>query len=172
MAERLRALLEQPLDARVASAVVALAAAALIGFAVVLALGLSGAASEPAAGPLHMDRFVPRRTAPLGPPPRPGLPGPARARSPRQDPQDEAGTTARLRADRELSGHRALQHLPYRHGGISVALVGARGERAVLRVRARTLAAARRGWRAFLRRYRDSGAAYLPVFEALGRHRG
>ena len=165
MAERLRALLEHPLDARVASAVVVLASAAMIGFAAVLALGLASAGSGSARGPAHLGRSAarPGKTS-LASPSRPKRTGSTRARPLRQDPQDRPGTAAHARADRELAGHRALQHLPYRSAGVSVALVGARGGRAVLRVRAGSALAARRGWRRFLRRYGDRGGAYLPVF--------
>jgi hypothetical protein len=51
---------------------------------------------------------------------------------------------------------------------VTVALAGALGSRAVLRVSAHTVGAARRGWRRFLRRYRDSGRTYVPVFDAKG----
>ena len=82
-----------------------------------------------------------------------------------QDPQDRRGSALARRSGRELASHRALQHVPYRREAVSIALVGARGTRAVLRVSAPTLTAARRSWRSFLRRYRDSGRAYLPRFD-------
>ena len=100
-------------------------------------------------------------------------PKPKRPSSRRQqDPQDERGSAASPRAARALQSHRALQHVPYRDGGLTVALVGARGSQAVLRVSAPTVAAARRGWHRFLRRYRDSGRAYVPIFKAVARHSG
>jgi hypothetical protein len=170
VAERLRALLEDPLDARVARAALALAAVALLGFAAVAALGLSGGRRETTPDAVRPAPVVSRqRGAPVGLIPSASIgPAPASARPRRQDPQDRPGTTAHLRAERELADHRALQHLPYRHAGIAVALVGARGPRAVVLVRAGSVAAARRGWRAFVRRYRDPGAAYLPVFVGRG----
>ena len=168
MAERLRALLEDPLDASVARAALALAAAALLGFAAVAALGLAGAHRGPASDPARPDSVASRqRGAAAGSQSSASaLPPPTSSGLRRQDPQDRPGSPAHRRARRELAGHRALQHLPYRRNGLSVALVGARGDRAIVRVGAPTVAAARRGWRSFLRRYRDPGAAYLPVFVA------
>jgi len=83
----------------------------------------------------------------------------------RQDRQDRPGTVAHHRAAEELAGHRALQHVPYRRAGVSIDLIGARGDRAVLGVRADTPAAARDGWLLFLRSFDDPGRAYLPIFE-------
>ncbi len=172
MIERLRALLERPLDPRLARAIVVLAAAVTLGFA---ALGLlagggssrapathprasgSGGAAWPSAARSARGSSLPRATV---------------TRPPRQDPQDRPGSAAQRRAQRALATHRALQHVPYRHGGISIDLVGARGDRAVLEVRAESIAAAHRGWRAFLRRYRDDGRAYLPRFRAGGARNG
>lgn len=165
MADRLRALLEEPLDPRVGRAVVVLASAILLGLAALFVL----AAREP-------DRAGPRgeAQAPAAAPSVPAAPlaadvegEPAESRPPqrRQDPQDEEGSLAARRAARALRSHRALQHVPYRSGEVRVVLAGARGDRAVLRVSAPTARAARRGWHRFLRRYRDSGRAYLPLFE-------
>jgi hypothetical protein len=163
--DRLRALLERPLDPRAGRAIVALAAAILLGFATLFALAAgeaprravprkptgSSAARRPARAPQTIEP--------------PALDAGSRARRlPRQDPQDEPGSAAAHRAARALRAHRALQHLPYSHGGVTIRIVGARGGRAVLAVGALTLAAARRGWRAFLRRYRDGGRAYVPRF--------
>jgi hypothetical protein len=89
-----------------------------------------------------------------------------------QDPQDRPGSPAARRADRELAGHRALQHVPWRHDGVSIDLVGASGSKAVLAVRGAGVADARRGYRAFLRRFHDDGGAYLPRFRARGDRRG
>jgi hypothetical protein len=89
-----------------------------------------------------------------------------------QDPQDNRGSAAARRADHELDRHRALQHIPFHHGAVAITLVGAKGPRAVLRVSAPTLAAARGGWRSFLRRYHDEGAAYLPRFRVSGGSNG
>ncbi|MET0557614.1 MAG: hypothetical protein ABW065_02930, partial [Solirubrobacterales bacterium] len=82
----------------------------------------------------------------------------------RQDPQDQEGSAAARRAARALASHRAFQHVPYRSDELVVELVGARGHRAVLRVSAATVQAARAGWRRFLRRYRDAGRAYIAIF--------
>jgi hypothetical protein len=163
--ERLRALLEHPLDPRLARAVVALACCVTLGFAAVMLLAETGASptvssEHPAAAPSSI-------VSPT--PPRPPL---AAGAAVRQDPQDRLGSAAHRRAAREIAGHRALQHVPYRAGGVVIDLVGARGDRAVLVVRATTLAAARRGWRAFLHRYRDDGRAYLPRFRTGGGLRG
>lgn len=170
MAERLRALLEHPLDPRVARAVVLLACVVLVGFALVTALGVAdgGQQSAPTSGrPVPAGTAAHKNSAPADPP------APARSRgrdrSPRrQDPQDEPGSPAAARAEHELADHRALQHVPYRRRGLTIALVGANGRQAVLRVSAPTLAAGRRDWRAFLYRYRDDGRAYLPRFHAAG----
>ena len=171
MVDRLRALLEEPLDPRAGRAVLVLASAILLGLAALFVL----AAREPdGAGP-RGEAQVPA-TAPSVPaaPPTGDVEGePAESRTPqrRQDPQDEEGSPAARRAARALRSHRALQHVPYRSGEVTVVLAGARGDRAVLRVSAPTARAARREWHRFLRRYRDSGWAYLPLFER-GRPRG
>lgn len=168
MADRLRALLEEPLDPRVGRAVVVLASAILLGLAVLFVL----AAREP-------DGAGPRGQAqpPAATPSVPATPSTGdvegeqtESRPPqrRQDPQDEEGSPAARRAARALRSHRALQHVPYRSGEVRVVLAGARGDRAVLRVSAPTARAARRGWHRFLWRYRDSGRAYAPVFGVRG----
>jgi hypothetical protein len=168
--ERFRLFLDRPLDPSAGRAILALAAAILLGVATLLLL----AGGEPDR------RASTRGTAEAG---APRLPAPSRVdrppsrgersrRAPRQDPQDDPASAAARRAARESRSHRALQHLPYRHGGLSVELVGVRGPRALLSVSAPTLAAARRGWRAFLRRYRDSGSSYAPVFRASRSRRG
>lgn len=167
MVDRLRALLEEPLDPSAARALVVLASAILLGFAglFVLAAGEEGrprSAAPQAASPL------------LTSPPPAVEPAPAEAHPPfhGQDPQDREGSPAARRAERALRSHRALQHVPYRRGGLKVELVGARGHRALLRVSAGTVEAARAGWRRFLRRYRDSGRAYTPIFQAGGSRNG
>jgi hypothetical protein len=162
MADRLRALLDRPLDPGAARAILAFASAILVGIAGLFVL---------AAG--QVDRPIPpvRPSASVSPP---DLAPPAAAETHRtespaaprrqQDPPDIDGSTASRRMARALRSHRALQHVPYRDGELRVALVGARGRRAVLRVSAPTVREARRGWRLFLRRYRDSGRAYIPTF--------
>jgi hypothetical protein len=161
MVDRLRALLEEPLDPRVGRAVVVLASAILFGLAALFIL----AAREPEVSTTVETPPAARSTsgsapADLAPAPTPEPPAARR----RQDPQDQEGSPAARRAARALASHRALQHVPYRSGELAVELVGARGHRAVLRVSAAAVPAARAGWRRFLRRYRDSGRAYLPIF--------
>jgi hypothetical protein len=168
MIDRLRFLLNRPLDPLAARAIVVSATAILLGFAAlfVLAAGEPGHSAAPG-----------RRAVPTQPQPARSF-GAARAEAApqaprashrrRQDPQDEKGSPAASRAAKALRSHRALQHVPYRHARLSIRLVGARGGRAVLAVSAPTIPAGRRGWRRFLRRYRDSGNAYLTRFEATG----
>jgi hypothetical protein len=167
MADRLRALLDRPLDPSAARAILAFASAILIGLAALFVLAASQ--GDPAT--------TPERPAPVVSAPGPAAPIEVAGDDPaphlRQDPQDIAGSAAARRAARALRSHRALQHVPYRSGEVRIALVGARGSRAVLRVAAPTGAAARHGWRRFLARYGDSGRAYVPVFDATrGRRRG
>jgi hypothetical protein len=166
MIDRFRFLLDRPLDPLAARAVVVLATAILLGFTAVFVLG----ASEP--GPSVAPR---EQAATAGSPPSqasgrvPAEVAPAPQPAPhrrRQDPQDEKNSPAARRAVRALRSHRALQHVPYRNGELMVVLVGTRGDRAELRVSALSARAARRGWRQFLRRYRDSGRAYVPLFKS------
>lgn len=171
--ERFRVFLDRPLDPSAGRAVLALAAAILLGLAALYVLG-AGESSH---------RTAPRPNAAILPAlhstPAPRVPGHApprqkgrQRRARRQDPQDERGSAAAEQAADTLRSHPALQHVPYRRGRLSVELVGARGRRALLSVSAPTVAAAQLGWRAFLRRFRDSGHSYLPIFEASGRRRG
>lgn len=168
MLERFRLFLDRPLEPSAGRAVLAFATAILIGLALLFVLAGSGSghrAASPANAPAHP---APGPTPARSQARRSTSGQPARKRSaPRQDPQDRKGTAAE-RASEELRTHRALQHVPYRHGRLRIELVGARSGKALLRVSAPTTGAARRGWRAFLRRYRDSGRAYLPLFEARG----
>lgn len=167
MADRLRALLDRPLDPSAARAMLAFASAILIGFAAlfVLAAGQGEGPHSPDRPPATASSPDPTGTvapaesdqAKRQPPPR------------RQDPQDIEGSAAFRRAARALRSHRALQHVPYREGDLRIVLLGARGRRAVLRVKAPTVRKARRGWRQFLRRYRDFGRAYVAVFAQRGR---
>lgn len=164
--ERLRALLEHPVDSRLARVVVLLACGVTLGFAVVVVLA-QPTAERPAAGRgASSGRSAPAPSPAISPPPRAG------GAPMRQDPQDRPGSAAHRRALQEIADHRALQHVPYRAEGVAIDIVGAHGNRAVLAVRATTLAAARRGWRAFLHRYRDDGRAYLPRFRTGGGLRG
>ena len=166
MVDRLRASLDRPLDPSAARSILALASAILLGLAALFVL----AGGEPDRPTSREDRpaaaspFVP--AAPVAEVEKEAVEHHSPAR--RQDPQDEKGSAAARRADRALRAHRALQHVPYRDGEVTVALIGARRSRAVLRVSAPTVPEARRGWRRFLRGYRDSGRAYVPVFKAAG----
>lgn len=165
MADRLRALLDRPLDPSAARAILVLASAILVGLAALFVL----AAREPDAPSISTQErpsSIGSRPSPIVPVDASGDQGDELRSSPRQDPQDVAGSAAARRASRALRSHRALQHVPYRDGEIEIALVGARGSRAVLRVSAATVRAGRRGWGRFLRRYSDSGRAYVPVFKA------
>jgi hypothetical protein len=163
---RLRAAAERPLDPATGRIVAILGGAVCVGFA---ALGATGSPRS-SARPAHAG--VPAVAPPLR---RTSVPGPS-TRSARgrrtQDPQDRPGSPAARRADRELDAHRALQHVPWRHAGASIDLVGARGPKAVLEVRAASIDDARRGYWAFLRHFHDGGRAYLPRFRARGGHRG
>jgi hypothetical protein len=167
MIDRLRFLLDRPLDPLAARAVVVFATAILLGFGVLFVLaGESGRSAVPGrqAVPTQPQAARSFGAAPAEASP----PAPRVSRHRRQDPQDEKGSAAGKRAAKALRSHRALQHVPYRHGYLSVRLVGARGGRAVLAVSAPTISAARRGWRGFLRRYRDGDRAYRPRFRADG----
>jgi hypothetical protein len=160
MADRLRALLDHPLDPNAARAILVLASATLVGFTAIFVL----AASQP-----ERPTSPARGSVEASPPPpasatvdeAPKSPHPAELR---QDPQDVRSSAAARRAARALRSHRALQHVPYRRGNLAINLVGAEGHRAVLRVSAPTRVAGRRGWRAFLRRFRDRGEAYMARF--------
>lgn len=164
MADRLRALFDRPLDPSAARAILVFASAILVGFAALFVLA-AGQPDQPTS---------PRHPSGAAAPPRPVLSAQAvEGNSPeghagprRQDPQDVEGSLAARRADRALRSHRAIQHVPYRDGEVRIELVGARGSRAVLRVGASTVRAARRGWRRFLRRYHDPGHAYLLIFQS------
>jgi hypothetical protein len=169
MADRLRALLDHPLDPSAARAILALTSAIIVGFAslFVLAAGegdsqVSGRKQEPSAQASQPGPAISAESNV-----EPELQG-----SPAQDPQDVPGSAAARRASRALRSHRALQHVPYREDELAITLIGARGSRAVLRVTADTASDARRGWYRFLRRYRDAGRAYIPVFAERGRARG
>lgn len=166
MIERLRALAEEPLDPEVLRTAVALAGSILIGLAafLALALGVPGPEAESRGGGAPAGMGAVRALPSSVGYPRGGR-TPLRSGR-RQDPQDIVGSPAAQRASRALRSVRALQHVPYRRGALAIELVGARGSRAVLRVSALTIPVARREWRRFLRRYRDSGRAYVPLFRA------
>lgn len=171
MVDRLRALLDRPLDPSAARAILVFASAILIGFAGLFVLAASEQDRQAATA---------ERSRPITSPPASAIPTAAsggerstpRSSTRKQDPQDVKGSAAARRAAQALRSHRALQQVPYRDGQLAIALVGARGGRAVLRVSAPTVSEARRGWRRFLRRYRDSGRAYAPVFKAAARRSG
>lgn len=159
MVERLRTLLERPLDPSVSRAMLVLALAASVGFAAVALLGGVGDRPSPVAHAGHGSS--PHRA---GPGHSPAAAAPRSAEVAGQDRQDRPGTAAHRHALGEVASHRALQHVPYRAGDLSIELVGAVRGRAVLRVNAPTLHAAKVGWRGFLRRFHDTGSAYLPHF--------
>jgi|GEM_PF-1000282 len=165
MVDRLRALLDHPLDPSAARAILVFASAILVGFAALLVLAV-GQPDQPTSSSGHPSTVA----SSLGPAAAiqqvEDNSAEGRAAPRRQDPQDVEGSAAARRAARALSSHRALQHVPYRPGELRIDLVGARGARAVLRVAAPTVRLAKRGWRRFLRRYRDSGRAYLPLFRS------
>lgn len=136
--------------------------------ATVAGLALLSGALEPGGGdggggraPHHHEK------APKASSPGPRL-GPAQTQRIRQDPQDRPGSAASRSAQRELREHRALQHVPYRADGVQITLAGARGGAPVLRVTAATRPAAQRGWLRFLRRFHDSGRAYVCRLVARG----
>jgi hypothetical protein len=163
LVERLRALLKRPLDPEVSRAMLWLALAASLGLAVVVLLGgfdHGTGGGTPTARTTTPGRGVaatPVRTAPTA------------AKVAGQDAQDRPGTEAHGRAAGEAAAHRALQHVPYSAGAVSVELVGAVRGKAILRVEAPSTTAARRVWRRFLHRFDDPGTAYIPRFEGGGR---
>lgn len=90
-----------------------------------------------------------------------------RTRVAAQDPQDRPGTAAAKRAAQALASHRALQHVPYRHGDVTIRLTAAvKNGKAILTVTAPTPAEAKAGYRRFLARYHDTGRAYRARFIA------
>lgn len=165
MIDRLRFLLDRPLDPAPARAVVVLATAVLVGFVAVFVLGAASSNRRVPPAPEAAETAQPRPGRFFGDVEVEAAPAaPSTPRRPEQDPQDEKGSAAAGRAAKALRSHRALQHIPYRSGHFSVHLIGAHRGRAVLAVSAPTISAARRGWRGFLRRYRDSGRSYAPRF--------
>lgn len=165
MVDRLRALLEEPLSPQARQAVVVLSCAILLGLSALFILAAREPASQPPVAEPRPDKSA-AGTAVAGAP----SPPTAAARQPwsRQDPQDQEGSPAARRAARALRSHRALQHVPFRSEALTIELVGARGHRALLRVTSGTIRAARLGWRGFLRRHRDTGRAYIPIFRTAG----
>lgn len=161
MVDRLRALLDRPLDPSAARTILILASAIFLGVAAlfVLADGKPNRPTSQEERPAVVSPSVP--AAPIG---EVDDQAADHRHIWRQDPQDEQGTAAARRAARALQSHRALQHVPYRDGAVTVTLAGARRGRAILRVIGPTVRAARNGWHRFLRRYRDSGRAYVSVF--------
>jgi hypothetical protein len=164
MVDRLRVLLDRPLNPRAGRAVVVLAAAISLGFA---GLGVLAGTAEHGSSSVSV---VARGEVPTAPVSEAGA-LPIEASAPRQahhrqDPQDDRESAAGRRAESALRSHRALQHVPFHGVGIAVTLAGARHGRAVLVVSAPTVASAHRGWRRFLRRFGDAGSAYVPIFKA------
>ncbi len=173
MIARLREIAGRPLEPGVGRGLVILAGAVCVGFAVLLGLGLfTPGAPRPTRRPSPRPPVA--RPAPTARPSAGGSPAPApafRTDRPAQDPQDRPGTPAARRASRQLATHRALQHVPWRRGGVSIRLVGAEGGRAILAVSGPTVAA-RRGYRSFLRIFGDDGASYRPRLRTRGARRG
>lgn len=166
---RLRALAERPLDPAIGRVVALLAGAVCVGFATVVGLGLLG----PGGGTAPRPEGRPRVAAVSPASATPVDHGTTTAsHRPAQDPQDRPGTPSARRAHHELATHRALQHLPWRRGALTIRLIGASGPKAILAVDARSLTAARRGYRSFLRAFDDHGLAYRPLFRARGGRRG
>lgn len=167
MVDRLRALLDRPLDPSAARAILIFASAIFLGLAALFIL----AGSEPDPMAPQQERSTSIHSVPVDPE-AVYDDAPTELRQPplhrRQDPQDIAGSAAAERAARALRSHRALQYVPYSAGDVTIVLAGARGSRAMLRVTAPTLPAARRAWHRFLRRYHDSGRSYVPVFKSKG----
>jgi len=169
MVDRLRALLDRPLNPSAARAILALASATLLGLAALFVLGVGQQNQPTSPGRPSLTASSPGPAAPIEA--VEGGSAKGHAAPHRQDPQDVEGSAAARRADRALRSHRALQHVPYRRDGLAITLVGARGDRAVLQVSAPNATAARRGWSAFLRRYHDRGEAYIARFVARGEGR-
>jgi hypothetical protein len=166
MIDRLRSLLDQPLDPNAGRAVLALASAIILGFGLLVVL----AGIEPSVSVRSAD--APRTPAARSPKTSPAaiyLGGPDHPHRHRpQDPQDRPETGAARRATAALRAHRALQHVPYQDGGFLISLAGARNGEAVLTVTAASKAAGRRRWHAVLRKYQDEGRAYIVHFRGRG----
>jgi hypothetical protein len=162
MIDRLRALLDRPLDPSAARAILVFASAILVGVAALFVLAAGQPDQPPSPGHPSVAAVPPSSVLPT--PAVEGNPADDQVAPRRQDPQDVEGSLAARRADLALRSHRAIQHLPYRRGELAISLAGARADRALLRVSAPNLPAARRGWSAFLRRYQDRGNAYIARF--------
>jgi hypothetical protein len=169
MIDRLHALLDRPLDPSAARAILVFASAIIVGLAALFVLAANEPEQPTSAGHPSAAVSSPNPSAAI----QAGEDNSVQdhAAPSRQDPQDVEGGLAARRAGRALRLHRALQHVPYRSGRLTVELVGARGQRALLRVTAGTVRAARAGWRRFLRRYRDSDRAYIAIFRGKNGHR-
>lgn len=157
MTGRLRELAERPVAPGAARAIVATALAVTVALGCVVALGLGA----------HRQLFArdDARHGEVGPGRPVAVPAAEAPDAARQDPQDRPGTAAHRRADRELATHRALQHVPWHRGEVSIRLIGARAARAVLSVVGPTTGVDRRAYRVFLRHFHDDGSSYLPRFE-------
>jgi hypothetical protein len=146
--------MERPVDPEVVRAVLATAVAVTIGLACLVGLSAGGpgrsAPDRRGATPPPIARPASSPTPAAGPSPHP-----------RQDPQDRSGTTAHRRVAHELATHRALQHVPWHHGGVTIKLVGAKDGKAILSVLGPGRPADRRARHIFLRRFHDDGRSYL-----------
>ena len=122
MIDRLRFLLDRPLDPLVARAIVVSATAILLGFAAlfVLAVGEPGRSAAPGRQAVPTQPQAARSFGAARAEAAP--PAPRASHRRRQDPQDEKGSPAAKRATKALRSHRALQHVPYRRARLSVRL--------------------------------------------------
>jgi hypothetical protein len=170
---RLRALAERPLDPATGRVVALLGGLVCVGFATLVGLGLLGPGGSTTPRPEERPRVAAVSAAETSAPTAPIDQGTTRSsHRPAQDPQDRPGTAAARRAHHELATRRALQHLPWRRGALTIRLIGASGPKAILAIDAPSLAAARRGYRTFLRAFDDRGLAYRPLFRTRGGRRG
>jgi hypothetical protein len=160
MVDRLRVLLDHPLNPRAGRAVVVLATAISLGFAGLVVLAGTADHGSSSVSAVSRGEVLTAPGSEAG-----ASPIEASAHH-RQDPQDDRESAAGRRAESALRSHRALQHVPFHGVGIAVTLAGARRGRALLVVSAPTVASAHRGWRRFLRRFGDPGSAYVPIFKA------
>lgn len=167
MPDRLRALLDHPLDRRVGVALAVLASAVVVGFSAVIIFYLGSAPEAPGTTPSTATRHRAEEIRQSPTNQQEAAASPVRHR--RQDPQDRQGSPAARRAAAAMQTHRALQQVPYRQGGVVIRLIGARRGKAILGVEATSIKAARKGWRRFLRRFDDPGDSYLPRFSSASR---
>ena len=171
MVDRLRALLDRPLDPRAGACggrprhrdPARLRSLFVLGGERARSCGSLSRATPSRAPPQpHLSlRLRPGRSVP---------PDRAAARPALADrtPRTRRAAPPRRRAARTLRSHRALQHVPYRRGeSDGRAGRGARRAGGASSQRA-DHSGARSGWQRFLRRYGDTGRAYVPLFTVGG----